>query len=170
MTNNVEIPLKVRDASRQLVFHITKKHVKIAKCGDPKECVIAQAVRDALPDHVRELHVGAKITKIVDIAGHVIRYRTPVVLATALRRFDLKKGWLLPDGEYRLTPPSPSHRLGSRRGQRTGPKVGTPKGKRHTVPTRHVRSIYQVAPPADKPPSATPSARKTKSTPKKKPS
>lgn len=145
---------KVRDATRPLAFKITKKHVKDAKCGDPEQCVIAQAIRDALPDHVAEIHVGAMVTKVVDYNGNVIRYATPPKLHDALHGFDLNRGWKLPDGDYRLNPLPPSKRLGKQAsaGASTfGPRKKKPGSKgwnqfnSKAPPTRHVVRVEVVA-------------------------
>lgn len=139
--------LKVVDATMPLKFEITKQNVASAKCKDPKQCVIAQAMRAALGDYIEEFEVGAFVTKVT-FAGRVVRYRTPIVLARALRHFDRTGRWDLPPGMYGLRPLSASRRLGQSAGRTKNGKANpkAPK-KRQSLPTRFVdRVIVKAAP------------------------
>jgi len=148
------ISKRMRDSTSPLRFTITKKHAKDAVCRDPQKCVVAVAVREALPDHVSEIHVGSKITKVVDTHGLVIRYGTPQKLAKALRWFDTSGLWDLPEGDYHLNPPSADKRLGAWKAlkRKKGKKPTAKKrkggfllwaGKR--IPTRHVTRVESIA-------------------------
>jgi hypothetical protein len=154
--NSMSSPERMKDATTALRFMITKKHVKTAVCMDPQKCVIAQAIREALPDHVSAIHVGGKITKVVDTSGLTLRYMTPEKLAKELRNFDKTGLWGLPDGMYRLNAPHKHYQLRAlARGLRNPSK---PKSKRaksgrrgfqkfegKRVPTRHVVRVESIA-------------------------
>ena len=133
--------MKIVDATMPLKFEITKKHVAQAKCKDPKQCVIAQAMRAALGDYIQEFEVGARITKVT-FAGRVVRYETPAALRLALRHFDQTGHWDLPEGSYALRKPSKGKRLGDGGGRTgSGPHATKRPKKRHAMPTRYVDRV-----------------------------
>jgi hypothetical protein len=137
--------MTMKDATRPLRFVISRRHIAAAQCGDPNRCVIAEALKDALVDHVAEIHVGAAITKIVDTHGDVVRYATPSMLRKALRKFDQRKGWELPTGEWELDPVPANKRLG--RDQSPGPGARRKRHRHlfgHRAPTRHVTAIGAI--------------------------
>lgn len=129
--------MKVVDATRPLVFRITAKHIAAAKCKDPQQCVTAQALRDALGDHLEQFEVGGRITKVWT-TDKIVRYETPAALRLALIEFDKTGRWNLPLGTYQVRKPAKGRRLGESGGRtRTGPHKTKRAKKRHAVPTRH---------------------------------
>lgn len=103
----------VKDATRPITFTIDRSHAKAATCRDPEACVIARALSATFGDLFQGVHVGATVTKVFN-EGRVIRYATPSSLRKGLLHFDETGEWDLPDGEYKLLPPSPTMRLGAR--------------------------------------------------------
>jgi hypothetical protein len=96
---------------RPLKFEITPQHEKVAKCKDPCQCVIAQALTEALGPMMQMAIVGATVVKIITDTK-VIMYRTPQLLKIALQHFDKKLGWPLDPGNYKLLPYSEKrHRM-----------------------------------------------------------
>jgi hypothetical protein len=110
--------MQAKDATSSISFQITPKHIRAAKCKNPRECVIAQALRQALPDYLAEIIVGASITKMVMMDGTVLRYYTPENLRAALKSFDKRGIWNLPTGVYKLRVPPPSLRLARMKGEK----------------------------------------------------
>src|SRR4051812_41236665 len=104
---------KLEDAKKPLTFKINHKHVALAKCGDPNNCVVAQAINDALGDYFDGVEVGSSVTKVYS-PDKVLRYATPNKLKRAIPHFDKTKQWDLPPGEYSLLPPPKSMRQGAR--------------------------------------------------------
>lgn len=91
------------DAKEALTLTITQKHIDRAKCSDPGECVIAQALESHCAGLSDGFQVGSNITKII-VGKKIVRYRTPSKLANALRTFDVTGDWHLPPGQYTLLP------------------------------------------------------------------
>jgi hypothetical protein len=136
--------MKVVDAKKPLIFKITKAHHKAAKCKDPSQCVVAQAIQDTLGEHFDRIEIGTNITKVFT-PTKVIRYSTPSVLSRQIPVFDETGRWDLPfDQEYRLAPVHASHRLD--RPSRWDKKVERPPGAKkpadrfrgRKLPTRKV--------------------------------
>jgi len=95
---------KVVNATQALTLIITQDNINKAKCKDPEQCVIAQAIYSFPLGMVASIaHIGASTSKIV-CADRVIRYKTPAKLAKALAVFDKTELWHLPVGEYSLLP------------------------------------------------------------------
>lgn len=106
MTTKVKTDLRrvVVNADQALTLKITAENIAKAKCKDPEQCVIAQAIYSSPLGMVATLaHVGASTAKIV-CSDRVIRYKTPAKLAKALSVFDKTGLWHLPVGEYTLLP------------------------------------------------------------------
>jgi len=104
----------LKDALHPRPFFITEKHCKVAKCGNPKKCVVAQALQDAFEDLGFDgAEVGMAYTKI-RIGRQITRFRTPYKLRNAIVSFDKTGFWNLEPGEYCLLPPGPSCQLGAR--------------------------------------------------------
>lgn len=55
---------RTKDATKPLKFGIIEKHICEASPGDPGNCVVACAVRDALGDMFDSIEVGAHVTKV----------------------------------------------------------------------------------------------------------
>lgn len=120
----------VKDATKALQFKITQQHVDTARrkleedkkrtgrCERGRWCVIAQAMTDALGDLFDEVWVGVAITKIfLNGKKTVVRYKTPKVLADALRCFDNSEGkeWNLKENVYALLPITKREQMGRRK-------------------------------------------------------
>jgi hypothetical protein len=136
---------EVIDADEGLTLKVTPAHVKRAKCGDPGQCVVAQALRDHFGPMVDGFQVGSNITKVYS-GDRIIRYSTPGKLARSLRLFDRTRQWHLPPGEYTLKPLAVSYRRGARweKMRRTGTRPqdkfrGTPM-----APTRRALTVRQL--------------------------
>lgn len=134
---------EIKDAKKPLTFKISPKHVVVAKCGDPNNCVVAQAINDALGDYFDGVEVGSSVTKVFS-PGKVVRYATPNKLKRAIPHFDITKQWDLPPGEYSLLPPPASMRIGARpnRWKKKSVKkttAGRDMFKGRALPTRRVR-------------------------------
>ncbi len=132
-----------KDATKSLTFKITSAHCEIAKCGDPNQCVVAQAMLDAFGDMLEGVEVGTTITKIY-FPGQEIRYSTSSKLRRAIPIFDKTGQWMLPEGEYTLLPPSKSNKLGARpsrwkRVSKKKSKPGRDMFKSRAIPTRRVK-------------------------------
>jgi hypothetical protein len=138
--SKVKTKKKLYYATAILEFQITDQDIKNAKCKDPNACVIAQAVRRQFGDFFEEVHVGARITKIVS-SDRVVAYGTSETLAKGLRIFDLTGDWRLTPGYYRLNPVAPSDQRHHLRKTRLGlPPTGRPADvfKAKAVATRRV--------------------------------
>lgn len=96
-----QTPRKLVDSTKPLIFRITAAHVAKAKCQNPNECVVAQAINDQLVDQLERIDVGTSIIKITT-ETKVYRYATPSRLRDCIKVFDRTKMWNLPLGEYRL--------------------------------------------------------------------
>ena len=55
---------KMVNATRPLAFKITPQHVKRAVCNKPGECVVAQAMQEALGDHFEGFEVGRTVVRV----------------------------------------------------------------------------------------------------------
>jgi|688.fasta_scaffold364797_1 hypothetical protein len=101
-------------------FNISVENIKKAIPGDPRFCVVALALDDAMGG-MFDYQIGAGITKIFDIDKKIeVRFKTPGCLQRQMRKFDRLNGkWKLPPGMYRLHPMPTSWR-----------EVVGPKGKK----------------------------------------
>jgi hypothetical protein len=113
----------VRDAKKRLKFVVTEAHVRIAKGDEESECVVAQALSEALPDEVIN-SIGECVSKVLHIeSGWLDRYMTPANLRAAIRHFDKtfretgRGVWNLPPGVYYLLPPTGNTRLVENQGE-----------------------------------------------------
>ncbi len=145
---------KAKDATKPLEFEILAEHVAAASCGDPEQCVVAQAVRAHCGDLFDVIQVGATVTKLTRADGIKVRYRTGAILRRALIQFDLTGKWNLPAGIYKLKPPGPGHRLTDQPNnlhkmtakQKASPKKGRKRRKNHNTPTRKVARVNSIIP------------------------
>lgn len=94
-------------AEQPLKFVITRLHVKLATCGDPGLCVVAQALKDRFFHDNLAVSIGPHTVKI--IAGDVLyKYSTSERLRQAILAYDTTRDdptgphWNLPPGEYQL--------------------------------------------------------------------
>lgn len=133
------------DAVRPLTFEITEKHVAATECGNPEECVIAQAITEHCGDMFERIEVGATVTKLYRCDNKVIRYITTARLRRALIHWDKTGFWLLPPGKYRLNPPKGSQKLENQppsSGKKGTPGVTRKRKKTFNQPTRTVSRCY----------------------------
>ncbi len=141
----------ILDSDVPLVLNITEEHVKRAKCGDPSQCVVAQALRDHYGPAVSGFWVAGAISKIF-LGMTIIRFSTPASLRHALRNFDKsapkgKRGkWDLPPGKYSLLPLAKSYRRGNRweHKRNSGGTQSVFRGQQFHLPTRNAPSICQI--------------------------
>jgi len=87
------------------VFEITAADAAEARRYDKNHCVVANAVLGTIPG-ITGIQVGKAIVQVRTDSG-IRRYRTPVVLAKALAKFDESGYWGLKPGVYTLQPPPP---------------------------------------------------------------
>jgi hypothetical protein len=103
------------DSLASLFITITPEHVKKAKCKDPTQCVVAQALMAHFNGLLDGFVVGSNITKIFSIGGKTcVRYSTSGALARSLKHFDETQQWNLPPGVYELKPLAASYRREAR--------------------------------------------------------
>ena len=132
----------VKNATHPLTLFISPAHEERAKCKDPAQCVIAQALADSPLGEVCEgFQVGARCTKVIT-SDLIVRYRTPYKLANALRTFDLTGEWGLPPGEYTLMPYDGGKRRWEK-ARRKGGKQDIFHGRR-SVPTRRALTVNEL--------------------------
>ena len=143
---------RVMDSDKPLNFIITPAHHKAALesasggCSCPTECVIAQALDQAIPGGFSKVEVGARITKITcEATMTIVRYSTPAVLKSALQLFDKTKQWDLPPGTYKLYPLDKSLRMDTKRSRwhtKKKEKTGVKSSFRcRAIPTRRISKL-----------------------------
>lgn len=142
------MPRTAVDAAGALPFVIENKHIVTGRCGKPGECVVAQALNDALGGMLDGAEVGASIIKVYvgGPDGKCFRYATPARIARQIPVFDKTGQWDLPPGEYTLHPPSPTARLGGRpsrwnRKSKKKTKRGRDMFQGRALPTRRVMRV-----------------------------
>lgn len=94
-------------ATKPLEFEITEEDVKNATCGDPRACVVAQALTRKLQDFFDWVEVGSRTTKVI-CSDRVISYRTSEQLSRGIIVFDATGNWFLKPGWYYLNRDEPS--------------------------------------------------------------
>lgn len=138
---------KIVVARGPLEFTIKQRDHENAKCGDPAECVIAQALLRCVGEVFVGVQVGAKVTKVITDTK-VIRYGTPSKLKEALQKFDKTGIWKLPPGVYKLNVLAQSivnqAELAKKRAHRRGRWRSGPSGKHRAIPSRRVLVVSGV--------------------------
>jgi hypothetical protein len=147
-----EVPF--RDAEDDLTIEIRQSDVDNAKCGDPNNCVLAQAFRRVLGGLLQAVIVGKSVVHVL-INGQSIRYGLSGKLMKAVHAFDLSKDangkgqWSIPLGEYVIGPLPKSGLRGGRecRKGRYGGKGGRAQGLSNImfVPSRVILARKKVA-------------------------
>jgi len=121
---------KVVDADEQILFHVTKRDAKEGARKDHANCAGARAL-------VREQHAdGAVVGKSVTFVVHenvATRYLTPVSVSREVVSNDRASEF--EPGEYHLSPPTPTARLGHLRER-------DPHRKQHGKTQRNSRHIH----------------------------
>jgi hypothetical protein len=142
--SNGKIYNVVEDKSFSL--HVGPDDAKGAKCKDPAQCVVAQAIRRTIGKDLDFVEVGPTITKI-GVGPVLYRVATPDMLRHALMHFDTHKTWHLAPGFYDFTPMSPTCRLGGRPNRWKHRKQYNGKRKMarsRALPTRRVSAIKLI--------------------------
>ncbi len=134
----------VKNATVAVSLLITYLHQRRAVCGNPAECVVAQALHEHFGDLMEFAEVGSTTTKIK--VGNIIwRYKTPNRLGRALLVFDKTGKWELPPGQYTLLPyTAATYRWDKKKKKKdaVGGKQDMFRGR--AVPTRRVMSVKQM--------------------------
>lgn len=105
---------KVVDANKEITIHVTSKDTQSAKVKQHRECAMAVACKRQLDNCT-----GAMISlKSAYIVKNEVAYRfiVPESVSREIVSFDRKAGFSA--GEYKLQPPSPALKLGSRSGRK----------------------------------------------------
>lgn len=119
--------LPVFDAKRPIKLIVNKNDIDRADIKEPKDCVVARAVRREL--HAKEVRVHLSRVYVKTNEGSWTRYFTPRSMRSEIIAFD--RGGSFAAGEYHLTTPSPSKNLGKNKSKR-GPHLK--RGKKRTKP------------------------------------
>ena len=131
---------KKENATIAMRITILPEHVKKAKCGDPANCVIAQALLATFGDLLNHCEIGSKVMRIITDTK-VIRYSMTNQLSRALIIFDKTGQWGLPPGDYWLLP----YRERPDRWEEAKRKGGVQSTfKSRATPTRRLSSMRQL--------------------------
>jgi hypothetical protein len=124
----------VKDAKHPLLVEVTKNDNKSAKVRDHKACAMAVACKRAeKADGV----IVSVMTAYVIKGNTATRYRLPQSVSREVVSFDREAGF--EPGEYTMSPPVPTSRLGSMRG--TGVHTGTGKKITRVHRTSRIRTV-----------------------------
>jgi hypothetical protein len=136
----------LKDSNESLLFTITPEHVKKAKCKDPAQCVVAQALNSHFNGLLDGFIVGSRLTKIFSIGGKTcVRYSTSGALARSLKAFDETGHWSLKPGVYELKPLAPSYRREHRFGKiKHSGGVKSVFNAGRVAPTRNAPTVCQI--------------------------
>jgi len=127
------------DAVLPQTLEITDQDIQRAKCGDPRQCVVAQSARRSFGKRMVEVLVYKTVVHVIFQKGEgvyeSIRYAIGDKLLAGIHDFDSSRKpdgsgtWKLGPGLYTLSVPSPSDRHGGRPNRRHlyGGKGGTPQ-------------------------------------------
>jgi hypothetical protein len=130
--------LPVEDARHPIVLHISKEDCKHGDNKNPAGCVAALALRRQLRAKEVRVHVGRVYVRTTP--DKWVRYQVPTSMRTEIVVFD--RGGSFAPGEYKLSPPRPSKRLGKRYGGSKPYKKGAGKKRR----TPHVLADVRQGP------------------------
>ena len=133
---SVKLPRSVRrlfpqveyavDATKPVEVSVGKRDCTDAKKMDPMNCALARAAK-------RELHADGVIigmTTSYVVRGKVAtRFATPISVAREIVSFDRHNDFA--EGDYHLTPKSPTLRFGVKDTRKKGGKHNAPKRKVH---------------------------------------
>jgi len=126
-----KLNLPVRDATRDLILHITEADIKGSKRADNDHCAAANAL--CRQEHFKSARVHKNVTYVMNKDGTVTRYRTPKSLYMEIMIFD--RGGRMEPGEFKLQAPKGTLRLGHHE---------KPKGKGNKT-GRPVKAVHIVA-------------------------
>ncbi len=102
---------EVRDATRGMYIEVTKQHSNSAAVKRHDDCALAVACKKTKRG-VTGAIISLKTSYIIK-GNKAYRYTTPASVAREIVSFDRKAGF--EPGEYRLSAPPPSIRLGAHR-------------------------------------------------------
>jgi hypothetical protein len=112
---NAKGTIMIGYANEIFEFEVKAEDIKIAKCGNPEECVVARALRRAGHGLITGFEVGSKVTHVyLDGGRQVVCYGTSSPLSQSLRAFDKTGQWPLDPGTYWLLPYPNQYRPGAR--------------------------------------------------------
>jgi len=116
---------KVIDAQAPLHITISPRDAAQGKSRDPGKCAAARAIIRTVTDaKSARVHLGRTYVEFGDVW---VRYKTPVSLKTEIVSFDRGTNPQHTVGDYTLSAPSPTDRIGARTENK---KAGKTSGKR----------------------------------------
>lgn len=101
--------LKLIDAKKPVVIHITATDVRLGSLKQATACAAAKAICRQLTCDAARVHISRTYIKK---EGKWVRYQTPVSLRNEIIAFD--RGGVFEPGDYVLSPVQPSCKIGSR--------------------------------------------------------
>jgi hypothetical protein len=120
---------KVVDATKPLKLTITDRDVSLGNTKDPGACAAARACMRETHATAARVHVGRTYLKIGE---KWVRFNTGAALRSEIVAFD--RGGKFEPGEYKLSPPQPSHRAsGKRQGTTPTRRTGKKRAKPHIM-------------------------------------
>ena len=120
----------LRDATRDLVLHVTSADIKGATRGDNGDCAAAHAL--CRQEHFVAARVHKTKTYVRHKDGSMSRYITPAGLYTELCIFD--RGGRMEAGDFILAAPKGSQKLGAHpKPKGKGGQTGKPPRKQHDI-------------------------------------
>ena len=102
--------LPIYDAREPISFTVTKRDINRGGIQEPESCALALACKRE--HNYRDVRIHMKYSYILE-KDHWVRYRTPSSVAREIVVFD--RGGAFDPGEYTLTVPYKSDRLGQRK-------------------------------------------------------
>jgi hypothetical protein len=121
-------PLK--DATRDLVLHITEADIRGAKRGDNSNCAAAHALCRQ-EKNFKAARVSKTKTYVFQRDGTMLRFITPGSLYTELMIFD--RGGRMEAGDFILQAPKGSQKLGAHIKPRGPHRTAKPSRKMHMI-------------------------------------
>lgn len=137
----------VKDATKELIVHITRQDVKAGAAKNATACAAAQALlREGLCEEAK-VHQSRTYIKKGD---KWLRFSTPPALRAEIVAFD--RGGTFEPGQYKLLPVGPSQKAGAREARekrqdmalKRPPKAGRTVKKRRNHVTTGVRERMNI--------------------------
>lgn len=133
--------LKVVDATKPLLLHITLGDVKHGDNKNPSACAAAQCImRQEHVDAVR-VHIGRTYLRMKGDKKWT-RYKTGDALRTEIVSFD--RGGKFAPGEYYITPLPPSQREKALAGKRQGGRDAPGRKRKPKVARVHLHQVTGI--------------------------
>ena len=105
----------VVDATKPLRIEISKRDAALGKTKDPGACAAARAIIRTIADvKSARVHLGRTYVEHPD---RWVRYKTPTALKVEIVSFDRGAHAEYTEGMYTLYVPSPTDKIGARRGR-----------------------------------------------------